>query len=53
MKYLQIVPDLLIIAGLSGIWFGLYMKSPWMAYTVTGALVFGVGLVMSWPRKEK
>ena len=51
MKYLSFLPDLLIIAGLSGIFYGLHEFCPWIAFTVTGALVFGVGVVMSWPRK--
>jgi hypothetical protein len=51
MKYLSFLPDLLIIAGLSGIFYGLHMINPCAAFAVTGALVFGVGVVMSWPGK--
>jgi hypothetical protein len=51
MKYLSFLPDLLILIGLSGIFYGLSKFCPWMAYSVTGTLIFGVGVAMSWPRK--
>jgi hypothetical protein len=51
MKYLSFLPDLLIIAGLSGIFYGLHMINPWAAFAVTGALVFGVGVAASIPKK--
>jgi hypothetical protein len=51
MKYLSFLPDLMILAGLCGIFYGLNEYCPWIAYTITGALVFGVGVVMSWPKR--
>jgi len=53
LKYLTFIPDLLIIGGLAGIHFGLYLRMPWVAYTVTGGLVFAIGVCLSLPRKGK
>ncbi len=44
--------DCLVLAGLIGMFYGLYQCQPWMAYTVIGALLTYFGLRMS-KAKEK
>lgn len=38
--------DFLILAGLGMMFYGLHLFSPWIAFTVVGALLAALGVVM-------
>lgn len=38
--------DLVILAGLSMLFYGLFLQWPWLAFTVTGSILIILGVVM-------
>lgn len=38
--------DLLVIAGLAMLFYGLWLRAPWLAWSVVGALVIVLGVLL-------
>lgn len=38
--------DLLVVLGLAGLGYGLWLRMPWLAFVVVGAIVFLLGVIM-------
>lgn len=47
MRNLICLSDVLLIAGLCSLGYGLYLYSPWLAFTVCGALVLTGGMLLA------
>lgn len=48
----SLLNDLIITAGLAGIFYGLHLRAPWLAYATTGAVVLVIGLVLAYNRND-
>jgi hypothetical protein len=47
----EIIADIFIITGIATIGLGLWQLAPWISLTVTGAMIFGLGLASYFIRK--
>lgn len=45
--------DFLILLGLSGLFYGLYLVSISLAFIVVGSLLAVLGFVLAWPRRSR
>lgn len=44
---INVLPDILILIGLALLGYGLFLFAPWIAFSVVGGLLFGLGLAMA------